>query len=70
MVRLIPVEQRGRVVWIEDRPQSCANGHKRLGPGMSPCPECGEPCRSWKCLEEGCEAPWQYDDEHVHNSRT
>jgi ribosomal protein L32 len=68
MVRLIPVKQGDRIVWAEDRPKQCAGGHTRLLPSMSPCPECGEPVRSWRCAED-CGAPWQYDDEHVHNSR-
>ncbi|GAB1642519.1 hypothetical protein [Krasilnikovia sp. MM14-A1259] len=69
MVRLIPVERGGKIVWAEDAPDTCPDGHKRLVPTTAGCPECGEPIRQWPCREPGCTAPVQYDDEHVHHSR-
>ena len=69
MVRLIPVERRGQVVWVEDAPTHCAEGHAELVPTHGACPVCGEPVRSWPCRAEGCTAPAQIDDEHVHHSR-
>jgi hypothetical protein len=69
MVRLIPVERRGRVEWIEDAPKQCAQGHTELAPNWEPCPVCGEMVRSWPCRAEGCTAPLQIDDEHVHHGR-
>jgi len=70
MVRLIPIQQHGRTVWIEDAPTECARGHRgRISPGRDACPECDEPVRSWKCWADGCDAPRMYDDEHVHGSR-
>lgn len=69
MVRLIPVEIRGRVVWMEDAPAACGAGHRTLRPGTGGCPQCGEPVRTWTCGETGCAAPVLYDDEHEHDSR-
>lgn len=69
MVRLIPVERGGRIVYAEDAPTHCRDGHKKLVPTTGRCPECGEPVRLWPCRAEGCTAPVLYDDEHVHGSR-
>lgn len=69
MVRLIPVERNGQVVYEEDRPLQCAEGHEQLVPTHGACPQCREPVRKWQCRAEGCRAPDQIDDEHVHHSR-
>jgi hypothetical protein len=69
MVRLIPVMRGGKVVYVEDAPTHCAEGHERIVPSYGACPECGEPVRLWLCRTQGCEAPAQYDDEHVHHGR-
>lgn len=67
MVRLIPVEdKRGRIVWQEDAPDECPNGHRELNPSTGGCPECSEPVRLWTCQVCGAQL---YDDEHVHHSR-
>lgn len=66
MVRLIPVEKNGRIVWMEDAPAACAAGHPVV-PSYGGCPVCDDPVRLWRCHEPGCEA--LYDDEHVHHSR-
>lgn len=68
MVRLIPVERRGVIVWIEDAPTACPDGHEQLVPSYGGCPECSQPVRLWQCRAEGCEAVL-YDDEHEHGSR-
>lgn len=68
MVRLIPIELHGKIVWMEDSPTVYPDGHEgQLVPGQGPCPVCGWPIRSWKCRADGCEAADQYDDEHVHH---
>lgn len=64
MVRLIPVEIRGKVTWVEDAPAECAEGHRELVPTWGACPDCGGMGRQWVCRAEGCEAPTQLDDEH------
>ncbi|MCY1141391.1 hypothetical protein OWR29_25615 [Actinoplanes sp. Pm04-4] len=69
MVRLIPVEQKGQTVWIEDAPKQCAEGHDQLTPSHGACPVCEEPVRLWRCQAEGCPASTQYDDEHRHYGR-
>lgn len=69
MVRLIPVERKGKTVWIEDAPTHCAEGHDQLVPTNHGCPTCGDPVRQWVCRADGCTAPAQIDDEHVHYSR-
>lgn len=69
MVRLIPVERRGKVTWVEDAPTECAQGHRELVPTWGPCPDCGEMLRLWVCRAGGCTAPDQVDDEHAHNSQ-
>lgn len=69
MVRLIPVERRGKVVLVEDAPKQCGEGHEQLVPTWGACPVCGEMVRLWPCRAEGCAAPTQYDDEHVHHSQ-
>lgn len=70
MVRLIPVERKGKTVYLEVAPTVCGAGHEgQLNPGRDGCPECGEPVRVWKCRAEGCEAPMLVDDEHVHGAR-
>lgn len=66
MVRLIPLEGGG---WIEDAPTHCAEGHQQLVPTYGGCPVCDEPVRSWRCRADGCEAPAQIDDEHLHYGR-
>jgi hypothetical protein len=69
MVRLIPIEERGKIVWIEDAPTVCPRGHEnQLTPSTGGCPVCGEPVRLWDCRAEGCREQL-YDDEHVHDSR-
>lgn len=65
MVRLIPVEIRGKVTWVEDAPTHCAEGHTQLVPTWAPCPRCGAMGRQWECRADGCAAPAQFDDEHV-----
>jgi hypothetical protein len=64
MVRLIPVEVNGKIVWAEDAPDACAGGHP-VNPGWTSCPDCGYGVRVWRCRER-CGAPQLYDDEHVH----
>jgi hypothetical protein len=68
MVRLIPVERNGRIVWLEDAPTRCGAGHEDLVPTYSGCPACHEPVRLWKCRTPGC-GEVLVDDEHVHYSR-
>jgi hypothetical protein len=69
MVRLIPVERGGRIVWVEDAPTHCAEGHQLLVPTYGGCPVCSEPVRSWRCRADGCEAAPLIDDEHEHYSQ-
>lgn len=68
MVRLIPVERGGRIVWIEEAPDRCPDGHEQLAPSTGGCPQCHEPVRKWTCRASGCEQVL-IDDEHVHGSR-
>jgi hypothetical protein len=68
VVRLIPVERKGKTVWVEDAPTRCAEGHDQLVPTYGACPVCGQPVRKWQCRAEGCTAAELVDDEHVHNS--
>lgn len=69
MVRLIRVVRRGQTVWVEAAPARCPDGHDQLVPTWHGCPECGEMVRQWPCRADGCTAPVQIDDEHVHGGQ-
>jgi hypothetical protein len=63
MVRLIPMKQGGKTVWVEDAPTVCPGGHTAAQlPGTTGCPGCHYTVRSWRCQECGVK---QYDDEHA-----
>ena len=68
MVRLIPIELNGKIVYAEDRPTHCGAGHEDLVPSYGACPVCSEPVRLWRCRTPDC-GEVLYDDEHVHYSR-
>lgn len=65
MVRLIPVEIDGKVVWTEDAPDVCPAGHLAPTPTWTPCEVCGWSCRHWRCAAPGCTERVR-DDEHQH----
>ncbi len=64
MVRLIPVEVKGKVEWTPDAPDGCPCGFRGiLLAGPRGCPECAMRVWSWACPSCG---EVQVDDEHVH----
>lgn len=65
MVRLIPIEVRGRIVYAEDAPTHCPNGHEALRPGWRPCRVCLYACRHWQC--DTCDELLR-DYDHVHRA--
>jgi hypothetical protein len=62
MVRLIRKLVKGRIVWVEDAPDSCGNGDRPVLPGLSTCPTCRYAQRVWSCRER-CGGT-QYDPDH------
>ncbi len=66
MVRLIPVDVRGKIEWGPDAPDTCPCGYEGvLPPTWGGCPVCHVPVMRWRCPD--CRE-LQVDDEHVHRA--